>query len=150
MVESVAVFLSCQIWQWEHHVWELHLNWSCTSKAGMGSFQWVICWDWEVCSLHLATAMNVHLESAINYNLAILFWTLWWVGAQGASIGNPLLLHLCGSIHFYENIRLVWIGQPRFPGGRIKKCKDRVFQTSFLMAISWKGCGLSVFMASCV
>ena len=35
------------------------------------------------CTL-IATAMNVHLESTINYNLAILFWTLWWVGAQGA------------------------------------------------------------------
>ena len=33
---------------------------------------------------NLATAMNVHIQSAINYNLAILFWTLWWVGAQGA------------------------------------------------------------------
>ena len=37
-----------------------------------------------------------------------------------------------------------------FSRGQTKKCKDRVFQTSFLMAISWKGCGLSVFMASCV
>ena len=53
------------------------------------------------------------------------------VGRRSRRIGNPLLLHLCGSIHFYENIRLVWIGQPRFPGGGQRNAKIEFFRPLF-------------------
>ena len=53
------------------------------------------------------------------------------VGRRSRRIGDPLLLHLCGSIHFYENIMLVWIGQPRFPGGRQRNAKIEFFRPHF-------------------
>ena len=53
------------------------------------------------------------------------------VGGRSRRIDDPLLLHLCGSIHFYENIMLVWIGQPRFPGGRQRNAKIEFFRPHF-------------------